>query len=49
MIVFFFFFFRRSDVGLEGSVYFVCQRGEAGISRMKFVRPVIFGLQRSSD
>jgi hypothetical protein len=38
-----------SDVGLEGSVYFVCQRGEAGISRMKFVRPVIFGLQRSSD
>jgi hypothetical protein len=36
-----------SDVGLEGSVYFVCQRPEAGISRMKFVGPVIFGLQRS--
>ena len=27
----------------------VCQRPEAGISRMKFVRPVIFGLQRSGQ
>ena len=40
---------RWSDVRLEGSVYFVCQRAETGISGMKFVRPVIFGLQRSGQ
>jgi hypothetical protein len=38
-----------SDVALEGSVYFVCQRAETGISGMKFVGPVIFGLQRSGQ
>ena len=40
---------RWSDVRLEGSVYFVGQRAKTGISRMKFVGPVNFGLQRSGQ
>ncbi len=43
------FFFRRSDVGLEGSVYFVCQRAETGIRGMKLVGPIILVWQRPSQ